>query len=220
MNKRLEALKKWQKKKGASDQWYIAVNGVVDNNLKTLADIEVFVEHGETAISALHADQAVYTDPQWIELINQQQDVSSKICKQSKQKKEAFSLSNWLSAFLKDAIFGQNSAKQGLLLLCIIPVIIGSIWVYHTSLKSPFQSAVKNVESKYEDFNKTPEQPSFRKDQIIRVRKVTSGGDLGFIGGRRGPRPFTTIKKTRYEVTYIDDDGIERTVTRGYDPTR
>jgi hypothetical protein len=203
MNKRLEALKKWQKKNGASDQWYIAINGVVDNNLKTLADIEVFVKHGETAISALHADQAGDTDPQWIELVNQQQAVFSKIYKQSKQKTLWPTFQKWhvkarargerIDDFLLTfcARFWKSSPVQHFMGYLVVVLFGVGLAGYH-SLKEEAKEAEIWFGEKM-------------SDKIISVKATEI---------------FFPIYKRQYEVTYESPNGVIRTRIMDTDPTR
>ncbi|MDB4764358.1 hypothetical protein OAG21_03865 [Akkermansiaceae bacterium] len=219
-------LKKWQEDNGASDKWYITVYGRVIHKPMPLANVESFLKSGSSAISALHADQAGDTDPQWIELINQHE---ADFIKNTNLKREeealkrseevssssGFSAPNWLRYLLGDI------KKAGVFIYITLGVLVcGGFLIF--KIRDVGKVALEKGESVVQNLNKTPPaQPSFRKDQIIRVKEVTSGGGLGFIGGRKGrPRPFTTLRKTRYEVTYIDDDGIERTVTRSNAPTR
>ena len=216
---RIGRLKKWQVDNGASDEWYITVHGKVNNSIMSLANVESFLKSGSSAISALHADQAGDANPQWIELINQHESDFIKNTNLKRREEDfersvsGFSTPNWLRYLLGDII------KSGKFIYITLLVLVGGAALI-IKTRDVGKVALEKGESVVKNLNKTAAQQSFRKDQIIRVRKVTSGGDLGLIGGRRGPRPFTTIKKTRYEVTYIDDDGIERTVMRGYDPTR
>ena len=242
MLEKLGRLKKWQEDNGASDKWYITVNGRVLENPMPLANVEMFLKRGSSAISALHADQVGDSDPQWIELINQHE---ADIVKNTalKEQKEAIELhsrnpkikatkpSKNIKAKSSLGILGsKEDVKQALILggvvLLAIPLIFAIIWGgIFLSETGPIQSARDYLEPKEESvvepkIKKTPPaQPSFRKDQIIAVKVVTSGGDVKFTGGRFS-RSYITPRRTRYEVTYLDDDGIERTVTRSYDPTK
>ena len=186
--KRIGRLKKYQEDNGASDKWYVAVNGRVLDNPMPRANLESFLRSGQSAISALHADQAGDADPQWIELINQHE---ADIVKNTalKEQKEAIELHSrnpkikgtkpgkniTAKSFLGITLGSKEDAKKALILgglmLAAIPLPLALIWISETG---PIQSALDYLEPKEEsvvepEIKRTPPEEPFRPDQIAAV---------------------------------------------------